>query len=51
MAQRVNLDAMIRREDLDITDNDPAQIKIGNELKLGELEEASGANLTLGARA
>jgi hypothetical protein len=41
MAQRVNLDAMIAREDLDITDNDPAQVKIGNELKLGELEENS----------
>ena len=41
MAQRVNLDAMIKREDLDITDNDPANVKIGSDLKLAELESTS----------
>jgi hypothetical protein len=37
----VNLDAMIRREDLDVTDNEPALLKIGTELKLGDLEQKS----------
>jgi hypothetical protein len=41
MAQRVNLDAMIKREDLDISDNDPATVKIGSDLKLAELESTS----------
>jgi len=43
MAQGVNLDAMIRREDLDITENDPAQVTIGTQLKLFELEETSAS--------
>jgi len=41
MASFVNLDAMIQREDLDVTDNDPAQGKIGGELKLSDLEQTS----------
>lgn len=41
MVQRVNLDAMIKREDLDITDNDPTTIKVGSDLKLAELEATS----------
>jgi hypothetical protein len=41
MPVTVNLDAMIKREDLDVTDNEPAQVTIGTELKLGELEQRS----------
>jgi hypothetical protein len=47
MATRVNLDAMIGREDLDITDNEPAQIKVSGEIKLGELEDSSSTFLIL----
>ena len=43
MAVRVNLDAMIKREDLDLTDKDPAQITIGSQLKLYELEQTSAS--------
>jgi Protein of unknown function DUF262/HNH endonuclease len=41
MVQSVNLDAMIKREDLDVTENDPAKVKIGTELKLSDLEQSS----------
>ena len=47
MALRVNLDAMIKREDLDITENDPAQVQIGQEVKLIELEQSSAGFHTL----
>ena len=43
MAARVNLDAMIKREDLDVTDKDPAQISIGTQIKLIELEQTSAS--------
>jgi hypothetical protein len=34
----VNLDAMIKREDLDVTDKSKVQISLGASLKLYELE-------------
>jgi hypothetical protein len=41
VAKFVNLDAMIKREDLDVTDKDPTQFTVGGGMKLGELEQSS----------
>jgi hypothetical protein len=41
VAKSVNLDAMIKREDLDVTDSEPAQVQIGAMIKLNELEATS----------
>jgi hypothetical protein len=41
MPQGVNLDAMIRREDLDVTEQSPIQVQLGPAIKLYELERHS----------
>jgi hypothetical protein len=41
LAKLVNLDAMIKREDLDVTDKDAALIQVSGSIKAADLEQSS----------
>ncbi|WP_159107128.1 DUF262 domain-containing protein [Azospirillum sp. B4] len=47
MAKLVNLDAMIKREDLDVADKDPALIAVTVSIKASDLEQTSATFNTL----